>query len=115
VSAPGRLSFFRLSGVDYDGDIGNTLYGIAWRHGFSRMGADMNPWPMPRAGSEPLKFVCEADVSGISAAIEVEVDGVEGIVEFLRDAPLVQRDEATALAAYREMLAAIASAKAVQP
>lgn len=97
-----KVEYFRLSGYDFRGEIAERMFAAIQDHGFGRVGADLNPWPM-RANDG--KFVCYVDVSGVSAHAELRFDDADSLLSFLRSARILQHTEEDSTAAYRKLLA----------
>ena len=97
-----KVEYFCLSGYNFRDGIADRMFAAIQDHGFGRVGADLNPWPM-RANDG--KFVCYVDVSGVSASAELRFDDSDSLVSFLRSARIVQHTEEDSTAAYRKLLA----------
>lgn len=84
-----KVDWFRLSGAEFYGDEARRLFDIAFDHGFDRIGADFAPW------LKPARFVADVDVSGVAAAAQLSFDSPDKLIDFVRDAKLVEPSEAS--------------------
>lgn len=98
-----RVLRFRLSGDDYTGVVAEAMYLAAAPFGFDRIGADLDVRGLRSPGPQ---FIGDADVSGVSAWVELAFDGSEELIAWAKNALLVEPAEPNSTAAYQAILAA---------